>query len=144
MSRGLLIVHPDWPWVFHPEDIERNTMVAAENTLHRIVQHARRKKTAGVPIHLLATPKRYQNLTPPSSVDRICKELLWIANSIRVSADNLDTHAAAIAQRYPKITYWTVAGFWKDLCCADCRHGIRQTKKKAESPNSLAVEAVLA
>lgn len=143
LAQALLIVHPDWPWVYEPEWMCKDTMKQAEVALANIHKEVLAFQKEKKPIHVFATPSKYRKRKLPKRFRIIIQDIEHAAHSILATADFLEENAECLAKKIGK-AQWTIAGFWEDLCCCDCAFGIKQaTKKKPLRPKHLTVESKL-
>lgn len=141
LNRAILITHPDWPWCFEPEEIHPRTLKTCLETLQNIHQLALKAKIAGTEICLFKTPDLYVNHPLPRKAKPLVADIEAAASKILVDAHHLETNAAAVAKN-SNAKFWIVAGFWKELCCSDCKYGILSIPgKKALIPHNLSTES---
>lgn len=143
--KGIVFVHLDWPWVYQPNILRGDMLPEAEKILNRLVKamrnpQFRKQRTVAV----IQTPKKNQKYQVPAHIQAKIQELESYGTYFQKAANDLEDVGEAIPKFHPHVTRWEVAGFWKDLCCADINYGIKQVTPSTIPANwSLFVEIEL-
>lgn len=132
-EQGIIIVHPDWPWVFRPEQIDPPCLQTCERTLALLERQVEKAK-GRTPIALVATPSKNKHNPLPSHLTTFYLAIQSSANLIITISSELEDVGEYIAKTFKEVDLWNVGGFWKDLCCADIAHGARQISRAQQPP----------
>lgn len=120
---GTVVVHLDWPWVYHPEEIRNLAECEA------VIKTMAGTPWMGNPTAAVLTPACLRLRQLPERIRSIIESLERKAGLQIVAADDLEDVGEHIAKSRPEIRNWMVGGFWKDLCCADIKHGLKQASR---------------
>ena len=129
MVTGVLLVHLDWPWSFQRDDISRKNLLECEAVLMTLA----RSRTDVVAAVL--TPQRCKKHRVPKRIKALIDSLEARAGLLVTASDELENVGAFIARSRPEITDWLLGGFWKELCCADVKFGVKQ-KARVKIPRN--------
>jgi len=126
MRQGTILVHLDWPWVFAPEEVEPALFSKCEDVINKL--HAAVHQSTE-PVIAIKTPSFCQFNATPHHIQVKLDSLDKKTDFAIAASDNLEEVGTTAALQFPNVQVWKIGGFWRDLCCADIKYGVKEVSR---------------